>query len=301
MKLLAPAKINLFLHVTGRRPDGYHLLQSAFERIDWADEITLTRLAGPEIERHGDLLCPAQDDLGVRAARALQATPAWQARGRPGAAITIAKRVPAGAGLGGGSSDAASALMGLNELWGLGLTQGQLAEIGLSLGADVPFFISNLNAAFAQGVGEALTPYPSTQRWVVVAVPKINVPTKTIFGAPELTRNSKPLKIADFAQAALSPVWVFGRNDLEPVSCQRFPVVAQLVKWLKQAAASEGVVPEAVRMSGSGGAVICTAPSPEKAQAILNRMAKVQHTPDGHMIAHLRVCKTLTGQPEQSL
>jgi 4-diphosphocytidyl-2-C-methyl-D-erythritol kinase len=292
MKLLAPAKINLFLHVIGQRPDGYHLLQSAFERIDWADEISLTPLKAGVIERHGDLLSPPEDDLAVRAARALQATPAWHDKGRPGAAISVTKRVPAGAGLGGGSSDAATALMGLNQLWGLGLNQADLARIGLSLGADVPFFLKNLNAAFVEGVGEDLTPYVSTQRWLVVAVPNINVPTKTIFGAPELTRNSKPLKIADFAQVALSPVWVFGRNDLQAVSCQRFSEVAQLVNWLKQAAASEGVEPEAVRMSGSGGAVICTAPSQEKAQAILERMLDVQKAPGGQVIAHLRLCKT---------
>jgi 4-diphosphocytidyl-2-C-methyl-D-erythritol kinase len=299
IRLRAPAKINFFLHVVGRRPDGYHLLQSAFELIDWSDDILLEHLPEPLIQRAGDLLCDPADDLAVRAGCLLQATPEWAQRGRPGARITIHKQIPAGAGLGGGSSDAASTLMGLNRLWGLGLSQERLAVLGLTLGADVPFFLSGLGAAFVEGVGETLTPYPSLPRWLVVAVPAVVVPTGVIFTAPDLTRNSKPLKIADFAQAALSPSWEFGRNDLEAVTRQKFQEVAQLITWLRDAALGEAVAPGAVRMSGSGGSVFCSAPSPEQAQAILNRMLSIQQSPEGRIIAHLRICKTLIRHPEQ--
>ena len=299
LHLRAPAKINLFLHVVGRRPDGYHLLQSAFELIDWSDHLLLTPATNSQVARVGDLLCSVEDDLAYRAARALQATPAWVRQGRPGVVIAVKKEIPAGAGLGGGSSDAATALLGLNRLWGLGLSTEELTAIGLSLGADVPFFLFG-RPAFAQGVGEQLAAYISLRRWVVVAVPSSPVSTALIFQAPELTRNSKPLKIADFAQAASSPVWDFGRNDLEPVTCSRFPEVAQIVQHLKESAASEAVTPDAVRMSGSGGAVFCTAPSQEKALAILNRMVRVRRTPEGRAIAHLKVCQTLMSHPEQS-
>ncbi len=293
----APAKINLFLHVVGRREDGYHLLQSAFELIDWADRITLSRRPDGEITRTGDLLCAVDDDLAVRAARALQTTPAWQAQGGPGSQIHVKKSVPSGAGLGGGSSDAASTLMGLNRLWGLGLDRRELARLGLSLGADVPFFLFG-QAAFAQGVGEALEAYATTPRWVVLAVPACAVPTGPIFQAPELTRNSKPLKIAGFAQAARNPVWEFGRNDLEPVTRSRFPLVDQVAQQLCQAADREGIAPVAVRMSGSGSAVFCTAPDQPTGQRILDQMNAFQRSaPD--TIAHLRLCQTLITHPER--
>ncbi len=298
IRLLAPAKINLFLHVVGRRPDGYHLLQSAFELIDWCDTVELSVLPQADIVRQGDLLGPAEDDLAVRAARALQQTPAWQAAGRPGAIIAVHKSIPAGAGLGGGSSDAATTLMGLNRLWGLGLDPATLSAIGLGLGADVPFFLFG-QAAFAQGVGEDLQAYASTPRYAVVAVPAVTVPTADIFRAPELTRNSKPVKILGFAEAAKNPVWDFGHNDLEPVTRARFPQVDQVLDWLSQAAASENIAPLAVRMSGSGGAVFCTAPDSDAAQRILDRMKVFQSSAQGHMLAQLRICKTLSVHPEQ--
>lgn len=297
-RLLAPAKINLFLHVVGRRPDGYHLLQSAFELIDWYDTIELSVLPQSDIIRQGDLLGPAEDDLAVRAARALQQTPAWQAAGCPGARITVQKSIPAGAGLGGGSSDAATTLMGLNRLWGLGLDQPALSDIGLRLGADVPFFLFG-QAAFAQGVGEDLQAYASTPRHLVVAVPAVTVPTADIFRAPELTRNSKPVKISGFAEAATNPVWDFGHNDLEPVTRAKFPQVDQVLNWLSQAAASEKIAPLAVRMSGSGGAVFCAAPDADAAQRILDRMKGFQGSTHGHMLAQVRICQTLAVHPEQ--
>ncbi len=299
---LAPAKINLFLHVIGRRPDGYHLLQSVFESIDWFDELIFDRTSAPGVVRQGDLLGPESEDLAFRAAKALQQTPAWKQAGAPGAVITVTKTIPAGAGLGGGSSDAATTLMGLNTLWRLGLSRQELAEIGLTLGADVPFFLVG-QSAFAQGVGENLLPLASRARWVVVGVPSCAVATGPIFQAPELTRNSKPLKIADFAQFALNPVWDFGHNDLEPVTRARFPEVDQVLRWFLKAAESEKIAPAAVRMSGSGGAVFCTAPSKEAAETLKSQVemlqADAQRSGQGLGLRHLRVCQTIPTRSRQ--
>jgi 4-diphosphocytidyl-2-C-methyl-D-erythritol kinase len=301
---LAPAKINLFLHVVGRRPDGYHLLQSVFELIDWFDEISFDRTSSPDIVREGDLLGPESDDLAVRAARALQATAAWTQAGRPGVVINVRKSIPAGAGLGGGSSDAAATLMGLNALWQLGLEGQALSEIGLQLGADVPFFLVG-QSAFAEGVGERLVPITSCPRWVVVGVPKSQVATGPIFQAPELTRNSKPLKIADFAQFALNPVWDFGRNDLEPVTRARFSEVDQVLRWFSMAAEGEKIAPNAVRMSGSGGAVFCTAPTKEIAEQFKERVerfeAEFHAKGQGRCLGHLRICQSLPSLPKAGL
>ncbi len=297
IEVLAPAKVNLFLHVIGRRDDGYHLLQSPFELIDWADRLTLGHRPDGQIVRTGDLCSAVEDDLAYRAARLLQTTAAWQAQGCPGAEVNVVKAIPSGAGLGGGSSDAASTLMGLNRLWGLGLGRSELSALGLRLGADVPFFLFG-QAAFAEGVGEALTPYEASLRWLAVVVPACTVPTAAIFQAPELTRNSKPLKIAGFAQAARNPIWEFGHNDLEPVTRARFPLVDQAARWLGEAAAREGIAPVAVRMSGSGSAVFCTAPDADTCQRILDHVTACQKSaPD--TIAHLRRCKTLVAHPER--
>lgn len=295
--VLAPAKVNLFLHVVGRRDDGYHLLQSPFELIDWMDRLTLTRRPGPEVVRSGDLCSAIDDDLAYRAARLLQTTEAWQAQGRPGAEIAVAKAIPSGAGLGGGSSDAASALMGLNRLWRLGLNRSELTALGLRLGADVPFFLFG-QSAFAQGVGDELEAYEAVPRWLALVVPACAVSTAAIFQAPELTRNSKPLKIAGFAQAARNPVWEFGRNDLEPVTRARFPLVDQAARWLSQAAECEGIAPVAMRMSGSGSALFCTAPDAATCQRILDHVNALQRSAPA-TIAHLRLCRTLVAHPER--
>ena len=297
LTLSAPAKINLFLHVTGRRSDGYHLLESVFSLIDWSDRIHLERRSDPEIVRRGDLLGDPTMDLAVRAAKALQALPVWEQRGRPGATIDVRKQIPAGAGLGGGSSDAATTLMGLNRLWGLGLGQRTLAQIGLSLGADVPFFLFG-QTAFAKGIGEELVPFALPPRWVLVAVPKSPVSTAIIFQDPELTRHSKPLKIADFAQAASDPIWRAGHNDLEPVTRRHFQDVDQVLKWLTATAVSEGIAPDAVRMSGSGGAVFCTASNQDQAERMLHQMVSYQQSADGQCLSRLMVCKTLPVHPE---
>lgn len=298
LTLLAPAKINLFLHVTGRRPDGYHLLESVFSLIDWSDTIQLTKTISPDVIRQGDRLGEDAMDLAVRAARALQAHPAWERAGRPGAIIDVQKQLPAGAGLGGGSSDAASTLMGLNQLWGLDLARKELTEIGLGLGADVPFFIFG-QTAFAKGIGEDLVPFALAPRWVLVAVPRAPVSTAVIFQDPELTRHSKPLKIADFAQAASDPIWRFGHNDLEPVTRRHFEDVDQVLKWLTATAVSEGIAPDAVRMSGSGGAVFCTASDQSQAERMLHQMTSYQQSAAGQCLSRLRVCKTLAVHPER--
>ena len=296
LTLTAPAKINLFLHVVGRRDDGYHLLESAFELIDWSDRVMISPRADGQIERCGDTLGPTHLDLAVRAARALQNTPQWQAAGRPGARIQITKNIPAGAGLGGGSSDAASTLMGLNHLWGLKISSEQLSEMGLQLGADVPFFLFG-KSAFAQGVGERLEAYQGAPRWLAIAVPACHVATAEIFSAPELTRNSKTSRIAGFAQAARQPVWEFGQNDLQAVTAARFPQVRQALQWLETAAASEGIAPAAVRMSGSGGAVFCTAPDAQTAQRLVDRVSALQNASVGQSPLILKVCQTLMRHP----
>lgn len=296
--LLAPAKVNFFLHIVGRRPDGYHLLQSLFEPIDWADEVKLSANPGGHIRRRGDLIGPPEEDLALRAAKALQANAAWRAKGRPGADIEVTKSIPAGAGLGGGSSDAAAVLVGLNQLWGLGLSREELAAIGLGLGADVPFFVHG-RPAFVEGIGEQLSTVASRERWLVVAVPKTPVATAQVFVAPELTRDTKPLKIADFAQAAVSAVWVFGHNDLEPVTRAKFPEVDHVLRQLKRLAESEKIAPEAVRMSGSGGAVFCTAPNVETAERLMEGMREFQNSSQGGCLAHVRLCKTLMTRPAQ--
>lgn len=235
----APAKLNLFLHVVGRRADGYHLLQTAFRFIDLADTLHFERRADGEIERAYDLPGVApQDDLVVRAARALQ-----QATGtRHGARIGLVKRIPQGGGLGGGSSDAATTLVALNRLWNTGLSRRELMALALPLGADVPVFVFG-RPAFAQGVGEDLSAVALPEAGYLVAQPDASVPTAAIFGAPDLTRDTKPVKIADFLA---KPCASFGKNDLEPVAFARYPEILRCSKWLQ----AQLALP--VRMSGSG-------------------------------------------------
>lgn len=243
----APAKLNLFLHITGRRTDGYHLLQSVFMLIDWADTLHFERRAQGQLSRQ-DLLVPLPaDDLILRAARTLQA-----ATGTPhGAHIAVEKRLPAQAGLGGGSSDAASTLLALNRLWQLGLSLEQLCAIGLQLGADVPFFLHGHNA-WVEGIGESITPVELPRRQVLVVKPQAGLETRAIFSDPALKRDSIPATISGFAadpQAFLEEA----RNDLQPVAQRLCPGVTQALDWL----ASLGL---AGRMTGSGSAVFAWAP-----------------------------------------
>ena len=250
----APAKLNLFLHVVGRREDGYHLLQTAFQLLDWGDEVRLRVRDDGKICRIDPLPgVPDDVDLGVRAAHALK-----RATGcRLGADIAIEKRVPIGGGLGGGSSDAATVLVALNALWRTELDADALAEIAVGLGADVPVFVRG-TSAWAEGIGEQLTPIELPDRWFVIVDPGVPVPTRELFQVPELTRNSPQLTI---------PLFVSGvptGNAFEPVVRGRFPAVAAALDWL-------GRHGEA-RLSGSGGAVFAAVASRDAGEAILAAM-----------------------------
>jgi len=243
----APAKLNLFLHVTGRRADGYHTLETLFVALDLGDTITLTRRADGAIARTGeDFGVPAHSDLTLRAAAALQ-----QASGCcEGVDIAVVKRIPIGGGLGGGSSDAASVLLALNRLWNLGMTRSELAQIGAGLGADVPFFI-NAEPALARGIGECLTPVSIPRFWVGVLVPPHAVSTAAIFAAHELTRDSPSAKIIVFSEG-------YGQNDLQTPAVARFPDIAKALAGLSKHSAG-------TRMTGSGSCVF--APFATEAQA----------------------------------
>ncbi|MEP7205382.1 MAG: 4-(cytidine 5'-diphospho)-2-C-methyl-D-erythritol kinase [Casimicrobiaceae bacterium] len=243
----APAKLNLFLHVTGRQADGYHTLESLFVGIDLCDWITLD--AGADsIRREGEVPGVAErDDLAVKAAHALRAH-AGIARG---VAITVAKHIPIGAGLGGGSSDAASVLLGLNRLWGLGLDRAELAKVGAKLGADVPFFLG-VGPALARGIGDELRPVTVPHAWFALVIPPVHVATASIFSSPELTRCTPSAKIDVFSES-------YGRNDLQAVAAARFPVIAAALSALADAGG-------AARMTGSGGSVFAPFVSRELAQ-----------------------------------
>lgn len=262
----APAKLNLFLHVTGRRADGYHLLQTVFQLIDYGDVLHFETRDDGIIHRTTNIAgIPEASDLIVRAAQLLQSSiSAKSADNLPGANIAIEKRLPMGGGLGGGSSDAATTLMVLNHLWQAGLTREQLMQIGLRLGADVPFFIFGQNA-FAEGVGEILTPVATGHKWFVVVEPGLQIPTPAIFGSAELTRNSKSVRISDFSEAPFG----FGKNDLQDVAAKLFPPVAEVIEWLNSGLNRHGVK-GTVRMTGSGACVFCAIEQEQQADAILD-------------------------------
>ena len=219
----APAKLNLFLHVLGRRPDGYHLLQTVFRFIDFGDRLSFDITDTPEIVLLDSLEgVPEDSNLCVRAARLLQ----LESGCTKGARIGLEKNLPMGGGLGGGSSDAATALIVLNRLWGIDFSRDELIEIALKLGADVPVFVFGENA-FAEGIGEKLSPVFLDPAWYLVLIPPVCISTAEIFASPDLTRNAIPIKISDFSIKT-------GRNDLEPVACGLYPVVAQHLDWLRQ-------------------------------------------------------------------
>ena len=257
---LAPAKINLFLHITGQRADDYHTLQSVFQLLDFYDTIHLKPTQSGEIKRVNDIAnVPASQDLCVLAATALQ-----QATGcKQGVDIAVEKRIPMGGGLGGGSSDAATVLIALNHLWQTNLNRKQLMQIGLTLGADVPVFIFGQNA-WAEGVGEQLTAIDLQPSYYVVLTPAVHVSTGDIFANSALTKDTKPLKIADFSRDVNlgSSSEVF-RNDLEAVVCKEFPAVASTLKWLSQYGKA--------KMSGSGASVFVAVNSQQKADELLSQ------------------------------
>ncbi|MGV1043967.1 4-(cytidine 5'-diphospho)-2-C-methyl-D-erythritol kinase [Limnohabitans sp.] len=240
----APAKLNLFLHITGRRPDGYHLLQSVFMLIDWCDTLHFEKRSDGQISREDLTVKLPADDLITRAARLLQQHTGSTA----GAHIAIEKRIPAQAGMGGGSSDAATCLLALNQLWDLHLDLPTLEKLGLQLGADVPFFLRGRNA-WVEGVGEQITPIelPPAQFWVIK--PAAGIETSQIFASPELQRATNAATIAVFA----ADTYDFGHNDLQPVAEALCPDVKQALQVLSHAGLNG-------RMTGSGSAVFarCT-------------------------------------------
>ncbi|MBO9679216.1 MAG: 4-(cytidine 5'-diphospho)-2-C-methyl-D-erythritol kinase [Acidovorax sp.] len=246
----APAKLNLFLHITGRRADGYHLLQSVFMLVDWCDTLHFERRADGLVSREdlggGPPLPP--DDLIVRAARALQSATGC----RDGVHIGVTKRIPAQAGMGGGSSDAATTLLALNQLWGLRLGRAQLQATGLALGADVPFFLCG-RSAWVEGIGDIIRPLEKSHRLpparFLVVKPSAGLDTKSIFLSPALKRDSDSATISGFAAAHYD----FGQNDLQPVAEALCPEVTQAIDWL----ASHGLK---ARMTGSGSAVFAQMP-----------------------------------------
>ena len=262
LALPAPAKLNLFLHVTGRRADGYHELQTAYALIELADWLDFERRTDGTIVRDGDLIGGVEDDLAVRAAHALR-----QASGTSlGATISVTKRIPAGSGLGGGSSDAATTLIALNRLWDLNLPRAELSAMGLQLGADVPFFLHG-HHAFAEGIGERLTTIELPATWFAIVWPQLHVSTREIFSDAGLTRNSKVTKIADFSAAAAGVANEAAGNlelpsslvnDLEPVARRRYPIIDEAIKRLERFGAAQ--------MTGSGSAVFITARSREQAE-----------------------------------
>jgi 4-diphosphocytidyl-2-C-methyl-D-erythritol kinase len=251
----APAKLNLFLHVTGQRTDGYHLLQSVFRFIDASDIVWLGTREDGKIVRLAELPgVPEDQDLTVRAARLLQVRTGC----RLGADIRLEKNLPMGGGLGGGSSDAATVLLALNRLWGVNLPRAELQEMALQLGADVPVFVFG-ESAFAEGVGEKLAPISLPPAWYVVLTPPVGVATKAVFASPELTRNTPPIRISDFLAGA-------GGNDLQPVVASNYPEVARHLAWLGQFGQA--------RMTGSGACVFLAVKDEAQACAILARLPR---------------------------
>jgi len=243
----APAKLNLFLHVTGRRDDGYHLLETLFVALDFGDTITLTNRADGVIRRVGDDFgVPAQNDLTLLAASALQRASGCTC----GVDISIAKRIPMGGGLGGGSSDAASVLLALNRLWELAMTRAELVDIGVALGADVPFFLGGA-PALAHGIGERLTPVSIPSFWVGVLVPAQPASTAEVFAGAELTAHGAAAKIPVFSEG-------YGRNDLQLPAIARYPGIGSALEALSAHSAD-------ARMTGSGSCVF--APFDTEAQA----------------------------------
>ena len=251
--LPAPAKLNLFLHILGRRPDGYHELQTLFQFLDHGDELGFRRREDGQIRLHTDVPgVPHDSNLIVRAARRLQE----QSGTRLGADIWLDKRLPMGGGIGGGSSDAATTLVGLNHLWGLDWSEDRLAELGLALGADVPVFVRG-RAAFAEGVGEQLTPVSPDEPWYLVLAPQVSVSTAEIFSDPELTRDTPAIRVRSLPEGG-------GHNDCQPVVEKRYSEVRNALKWLNNFVQA--------RMTGTGACVFGSFPNRDEADRVSRQL-----------------------------
>lgn len=259
LRLPSPAKINLFLHITGRRTDGYHTLQTVFQLLEFGDELTVSLRTDSRIRLEPEMPGVAHDDnLVVRAARALQqASGCWL-----GADMLLNKRLPLGGGLGGGSSNAATALVGLNQLWQLGYSLEQLAEIGLALGADVPVFVLG-RTAWAEGVGEQLTPVDLSEAWYVVLTPAVAVNTGQVFQHSELTRDTSVIRMRAFSPDELDRLT---HNDCQSLVCQLYPEVQAALDWLGQYGSA--------RMTGTGASVFCRFDSEAAAHEVLAKRPK---------------------------
>lgn len=262
----APAKLNLMLRIVGRRTDGYHLLQTVFRFIDYGDEVRIAVRHDGEIRRVKDLPgVAADDDLTVRAARLLKSTTGTSL----GADIELSKRLPLGAGLGGGSSDAATVLLALNRLWGTGLSRSELQGLGVTLGADVPVFVFG-ESALGEGIGEILEPIALPPAWYLVLTPQVQVATGRIFSDPGLKRDSKRTKIQGFSADSFTADGANVTNDMQPLVCRHYPEVARHLEWLRQHGPAV--------MTGSGAAVFASFGSEHAARAVL---AQVPQTMSG--------------------
>ena len=255
LTLPSPAKINLFLRITGQRPDGYHNLQTLFQLLDFGDTLSFTSNFSGEITLDFKIdNIPTKDNLIFRAALILQE----HVNGKNGCSISLNKKLPMGAGLGGGSSNAATALIGLNSLWECGLPINKLAELGRQLGADVPVFVHG-ESAFGEGIGDILTPIDLPERWFLVVTPDCHVPTAKIFSNPQLTRNSSPIKIR-----ALSGEQY--RNDCQSVVLKLYPAVQQVLEWMENFAAP--------LMTGTGASVFCSFDNQLEADKVFSQVPK---------------------------
>lgn len=259
--LPSPGKVNHFLHITGRRTDGYHLLQTLFQFIDYGDQIHFELREDAQIKLvPADISgIPLETNLIYRAARALQQA----AQVTKGVTLYIEKQLPLGGGLGGGSSNAATTLVGLNHLWGLGWSSSQLQALGLTLGADVPIFIFS-QAAFAEGLGEQFTPVTMKESWLVVITPACQISTSKMFASPDLTRNSLAFKIGTLNTNEVSLLLNGSRNDFEPLVRQHYPEVDDAMKWLSDFGKAQ--------LSGSGSSVFACFDSKEQAVKITQRL-----------------------------
>ena len=255
LSLPSPAKINLFLHITGQRSDGYHNLQTLFQLLDFGDKLVFRSNRSGNIKINGNIDgVDEKNNLIFHAATLLQKSTGCDL----GCTIDLSKNLPMGAGLGGGSSNAATTLVGLNALWKCGLTANQLSDLGKTLGADVPVFVHG-ESAFAEGIGDILTPLTLPQRWFLVITPNCHVSTREIFSNPQLTRNSSPIKIR-----ALSGVEY--RNDCQDVVSKLYPAVGTVLQWVENFSAP--------LMTGTGASVFCSFDSKSEAQHVLSKLPK---------------------------